>query len=103
MRAIGIFFLLLGAAAAAGEIMHLDLPTVRWLFETSRQAPWLHLDNGAAQGLPWFGWASVLVLVGGGLAMIIHSATSGPRNPLTTQRLRRFREIKRMDDARSGE
>ena len=95
MRAIGIFSLLLGAAAAAGEIMHLDLPTVRWLFETSRQAPWLHLDHGAAQGFPWFGWASVLVLVGGGLAMIIRAATSGPRNPLTTQRLRRFREIKR--------
>ena len=95
MRAIGIAAFLLGALAAAGEKLGIALPTGRWFFETSRQVPWLHLNRGAAAAFPWFGWLSVLLLVAGGLALVIRSFTSGPRNPLTTRRIRRFREIKR--------
>ncbi len=90
MRALGLISLLLGALAATGECMHLALPTARWFFEVSREVSFL-----GGNGFPWFGWLCVAVLVLGGLAMVIRSFTCGPRNPLTTRRIRRFCEIKR--------
>ena len=95
MRALGIFAILLGALAATGELLHLALPTGRWFFETSREVPWLHLDRAGAEAFPWWGWLSVAVLGGCGLALVVRSFTRGPRNPLTDRKLRRFREIKR--------
>ena len=90
MRLLGIFSILLGVAAATGELMKLALPTARWFFETSRTVPAL-----GGEGLPWFGWLCVAVLVAGGLAVVIRSFRGGPRNPITVRRLRRFREIRR--------
>lgn len=95
MRTLGIFAILLGALAAAGELLHLALPTGRWFFETSRQVPWLHLNRTGAEAFPWWGWFCVVVLLGCGLALVVRSLTRGPRNPLTVRKLRRFREIKR--------
>jgi microcin C transport system permease protein len=95
MRALGIFGILLGSLAAAGEWLHLSLPTGRWFFETSRQIPWLHIDHGSAGVIPWFGWLGVVVLVVGGFTAVLRSFTGGPRNPLIERRKQRFREIKR--------
>ena len=90
IRLLGIFGILLGALAATGQRMDLAFPTARWFFEVSREVPFL-----GGSGFPWFGWLCVALLVLGGLALLIRSLTSGPRNPITTRRIRRFCEIKR--------
>ncbi len=90
MRFSGLLFLLVGTLAATGEVMDIDFPTARWFFDVSRQMPGLKVGN-----FPWFGWLSVVVLVLCGLAMVVRSFTSGPRNPVTARRIRRFCEIKR--------
>ena len=82
MRLIGTISILLGALAAIGERMHLAFPTARWFFEVSPSTP-------------WFGWLCVALSIVGGLTMIVISFTAGPRNPITTRRIRRFCEIKR--------
>lgn len=90
MRLLGIIGIMIGALAAAGQCMDLAFPTVHWFFDVSRAVPLL-----GGKGFPWFGWFSVAVLIIGGLAMVIRSFRSGPRNPITTRRIRRFCEIKR--------
>ncbi|MEY4569082.1 MAG: hypothetical protein RLZZ398_521 [Verrucomicrobiota bacterium] len=90
IRLLGIFGILLGALAATGQRMDLAFPTARWFFEVSREVPFL-----GGSGFPWFGWLCVALLMLGGLALLIRSLTSGPRNPITTRRIRRFCEIKR--------
>ncbi|MEO5712708.1 MAG: ABC transporter permease subunit [Luteolibacter sp.] len=90
MRLLGILILFLGALAATGEVMNIDFPTARWFFDVSRQMPGLRFN-----AFPWFGWLSVVIMVLGGLAVIVRSFTSGPRNPVTARRIRRFCEIKR--------
>lgn len=90
MRILGIISILFGAFAATGELLNLALPTARWFFEVSREVPLLGGD-----GFRWFGWLSVALFIFGGLALVIRSFTSGPRNPITTRRIRRFCDIKR--------
>ena len=82
--------ILLGALAVTGECVNLAFPTARWFFGVSREVPFL-----GGKGFLWFGWLSVAILVLGGLTLIVHSFTSGPRNPITTRRVRRFCDIKR--------
>ncbi len=93
MRLLGLFSIILGSLAAAGEIMGLAFPTARWFFQMSHSVPGLHA--GGADGFPWFGWLSVAVLIAGGLVMLYRGVFSGPPNPITARRMRRFREIKR--------
>lgn len=93
MRLIGLFSLLFGALAMTGECLDLAFPTARWFFDVSRQVPLLHLSG--AKELPWLGWLSSSLLVLGGVFTIIRSWRAGPRNPITTRRIRRFCEIRR--------
>ncbi|RYD19694.1 MAG: hypothetical protein EOP88_17970, partial [Verrucomicrobiaceae bacterium] len=88
MRLLGITSILLGALTATGEIMGLALPTARWFFEVSRGTPVL-----GGTGFPWFGWLSVILLCGWGLMTVIRTFTSGPPNPVTVRRIRRFRDV----------
>jgi microcin C transport system permease protein len=90
MRILGISSILLGALAATGECVNLAFPTARWFFDVSREVPLL-----GGKGFLWFGWLSVALFVLGGLALVVRSFTSGPRNPITTRRIRRFCDIKR--------
>ncbi len=90
MRLLGFSILLLGALAATGQVMDIAFPTARWFFDVSREVPGLKF-----YGFPWFGWLSAGIFVLSGIAMIVRSYTSGPRNPITTRRIRRFCEIKR--------
>jgi microcin C transport system permease protein len=92
MRFIGFFILLLGALAAFGERADLAFPTARWFFNVSREVPFLKISSS---GFPWFGWLATALLILGGLTMIIRSFTSGPQNPITARRIKRFCEIKR--------
>jgi microcin C transport system permease protein len=95
MRLIGLFILVMGSLAAAGELMNFAFPTARWFFAVSREFPWLNFARTGAEPVLWFGWLSAAVLVLSGLFLIIHSFTSGPQDPITERKLRRFREIKR--------
>jgi microcin C transport system permease protein len=90
MRILGLLSILLGALAATGERMNIAFPTARWFFNISREVPML-----GGKGFLWFGWFSVALFVLGGLALIIRSFTSGPPNPITARRIRRFCDIKR--------
>lgn len=81
---------MIGGLAAVGQRMGIAFPTARWFFDVSHSVSFL-----GGSGFPWFGWISAVVLIVGGLAMVIHSFRSGPRNPITTRRIRRFCEIKR--------
>ena len=95
MRTTGFLLTALGALAAAGEIRGIAFPTARWFFEASRAVPLLNFDLSAGRIFPWFGWLSVLILIGGGLWMMVRSFAGGPKNPVTQRQIRRFREIKR--------
>lgn len=90
MRILGILSLLLGSLAIIGEKYKLLIPTARWFFETSREMSWLGGEKN-----PWFGWAGSIFLCLCGVLMIYRSFTSGPRNPITMRRIRRFCELKR--------
>ena len=95
MRSIGLLLTALGALAATGEILGIELPTVRWFFQVSRDVPWLHVDPTGMAAFPWFGWLCAAFLLVAGLLMVVRSWRAGPRDPVTAQRLRRFRAIKR--------
>lgn len=95
MRSIGLLLTALGAQAATGESLGLALPTARWFFATSRDVPWLNWQWHGGAVFPWFGWLSAALLMVAGGCMVVRSVTGGPRNPVTEQRLRRFRAIKR--------
>ncbi|MBN8456839.1 MAG: ABC transporter permease subunit [Verrucomicrobia bacterium] len=93
MKRIGTVLALLGALAAAGEILGLEPPTARWFFTASREVPWLH--TAGDPGWPWFGWFSVAILITSGLTMIVRAWGGGHYNPVTEARWRRFRAIRR--------
>lgn len=95
MRSAGVFLTTVGVLAAAGEIRGLAFPTARWFFQTSRDVPWLHFDLTGTAVFPWFGWLSAAALIGAGLFLLGRALLGGPRNPVTEQRIRRFRAIKR--------
>lgn len=90
MRKLGIILLLLGVAAAVGELLGLALPTVEWFFATSREVGFLHWG-----GFAWFGWLCVVLLIGGGLGCVLASWLGGPASPVTRRRVARFKELKR--------
>ncbi|MDP4623593.1 MAG: ABC transporter permease subunit [Akkermansiaceae bacterium] len=93
-RSISIILLLLGSLAVYGEISSIDFPTARWFFSTSRDVPLL---NWKAEGVEflWFGWLSSTIMVAVGLCLLVSSFRSGPPNPVTMRRIKRFKEIKR--------
>jgi microcin C transport system permease protein len=95
MRLLGIFGMALGALSVTGEIMNLAFPTARWFFQVSREVPLLNFDLAGGKFFPWFGWLSAALLIAGGLLLVVRSFRSGPRNPITTRRIRRFCDIKR--------
>jgi microcin C transport system permease protein len=92
MRLLGLFSLSLGGLAIFGELKGLAIPTARWFFNVSRELPFLKI---ASSGFPWFGWLCAALLILGGLTIIVRSFTSGPPNPITARRIKRFCEIKR--------
>lgn len=91
MRLLGIFSILLGALAVVGQCMGLAIPTARWFFVVSNEVPFLKTANGFL----WFGWLAASLLILGGLYVVVRSFISGPPNPITARRLRRFQEIRR--------
>lgn len=79
IRRLSIIALLIGSLALIGEWLGLDLPSIAWFFS---------LGKG-------FGWASSLLLIVAGLFGLIFLPAAVKWNPVTLQRFRRFRSIRR--------
>lgn len=95
-RLIGLLLLALGTLAAIGQVKNLAIPTARWFFNVSRNLPWLHFTAmPGKEPVLWFGWLAVGLLILGGLWLLTRSFFSGPPNPITLRKVRRFREIRR--------
>ena len=99
-RTIGILWLFLGLLSVIGELAGIAFPTARWFFNASRELPFLNITlqrAGDAGPLvfPWFGWASVIILILAGTSLVWRSFTGGPPNPMTQRKLQRFRQIRR--------
>lgn len=95
-----IAWLLIFAAvfAAAGEILGLKLPTLRWGFETSKEMAWLHWNMGTKAKpdiMPWFGWLGVVLFVISGVGLLIKFPRDFHFTPITQRRIDRFYSIKR--------
>lgn len=79
IRRLAIASLAVGALSLVGEWLGLELPSISWFFSMG----------------PGFGYASSIVLVLGGLAALFLLPAEVSWNPVTRQRFRRFRSIRR--------
>lgn len=78
-RRLSILAIAVGLLSIVGELAGLDLPSISWFFKM-----------GAA-----FGRVSSLVLIAGGIVGLLRLPAEIRWNPVTLQRFRRFRSIKR--------
>jgi microcin C transport system permease protein len=78
-RRLSIIAIAVGAAAILGEVLGLNLPTIAWFFNMG----------------PAFGWIASSVLVLAGVAGLLWLPREIAWRPVTLQRFRRFRSIKR--------
>ncbi len=79
IRRLAIASLLVGALSLLGEWLGLDLPSVSWFFSMG----------------PGFGYASSILLVLAGIGALFLLPAKVNWNPVTRQRFRRFRSIRR--------
>ena len=93
-RKIGWLLIIAAVLSTVGELMKLKLPTLRWAFDTSREIGWLNHGDGDNPIL-WFGWLSVLVLLGCGVALLLKFPRDFQFTPITQRRIDRFCSIKR--------
>ena len=78
-RKLSIIAMLVGGLSILGQLAGLELPSVSWFFS---------VGNG-------FGWVSSILLVVGGLAGLLFLPKEIRWTPVTLQRFRRFRSIRR--------
>ena len=93
-RKIGWLLVLGGVLSALGELLLLQLPTLRWPFDVSRELGWLN-TGGDESPLLWFGWLSVMLMIGGGVSLLIKFPRGFQFTPITQRRIDRFCSIKR--------
>lgn len=87
--------MILGALLGAlGEVMALELPTVRFPFALSREVEALNFSRGG-EVFPWFGWAFTTLVFVFGLFALARLIFSRGENPLMARRIARFKSIKR--------
>lgn len=78
-RKLSIAAMLIGALSLLGQLAGLDLPSVAWFFSVGET----------------FGWVSSILLISGGLAGLLFLPKDIRWTPVTLQRFRRFRSIRR--------
>jgi hypothetical protein len=78
-RKLSIIAMLVGGLSILGQVAGLELPSVSWFFS---------VGNG-------FGWVTSILLVVGGLAGLLFLPKEIRWTPVTLQRFRRFRSIRR--------
>ncbi|WP_018969056.1 ABC transporter permease subunit [Rubritalea marina] len=102
LRQFGIAALAASVIGSVGEMLALQLPTLRWPFNTAREMPMLSAE---APGLPdfllvdghflWFGWVFYVVLAVLGLCLMRRYPAGAVMPPLTQRRWERFRSVRR--------
>jgi microcin C transport system permease protein len=94
-KAIGWISTLGALGAGAGEICRLNLPTLRWGFELSRNVDALNFGTVNDPGWPWFGWLSTAIGLAFGILVLIRFSRKGALSPITERKIQRFKSIKR--------
>lgn len=92
LRNIGWLLILLSLLAAVGELLHLQLPTLRWAFNTSRDMPMLQVGDAP---FLWFGWLFTAVFLLIGLLIVTKVPKDYAPNPITQRRIERFKSMKK--------
>lgn len=90
MRLLGIALVLFAVLSGLGEILAIELPTVRWPFAMSRSFEWLRYED-----FLWFGWLSVLLTLLVGSYVLFKFCRAHAWTPIMERRIRRFKSIKR--------
>ena len=101
-RKLGIAALAASVLACLGELMALQLPSLRWPFNTAREMPMLSTPTTS---LPeclvvdgeflWFGWLFYLILAGLGVFLVKRYPTGVNLPPLSVRRWQRFKSVRR--------
>ncbi|NNC88508.1 MAG: ABC transporter permease subunit [Akkermansiaceae bacterium] len=95
-KAAGMILTIGALAAGAGEVLGLNLPTLKWGFEMSRNADWLSIGAaGSEDAFPWFGWLTTLVAFLLGVYLLVRFWKRGSMSPITERKIERFKAIKR--------
>lgn len=102
MRKFGWFFTAIAAVAMLGEALALQLPTLRWPFNTSREMPMLSIsgidakNNFISDGMfPLFGWIFCLLILLAGLLILWRFPAGRPTLPVVARRIQRFKSVRR--------
>ena len=94
-KAIGWTSVIGALGAAAGEILGLNLPTLRWGFELSRNVDALNWEFSGRWVFPWFGWLSTVLALAFGIWILVKFTRKGALTPITLRKIERFKAIKR--------
>jgi microcin C transport system permease protein len=90
MRLLGIALVLFAILSGVGEVLAIELPTVRWPFAMSRSFEWLRYDS-----FLWFGWVFALLMGLAGAYLLVKFWGAHAWTPIMERRIRRFKSIKR--------
>ena len=95
-RKIAWILLAISVVSMIGEFLRLELPTVRWPFNTSREMDRLHWTFFEGEWVfPWFGWLLVGLMLLSGIALLFKYPKGAVISPLTARRIARFKDIRR--------
>lgn len=97
-RKLGWFLLIIGIVAIFGELLSIQLPTLRWPFNTSRELDFLSIESGEGTEkklIPVFGYFFCALLSGLGYYLIQSNPKNAVISPVTARRIQRFKDIRR--------
>jgi microcin C transport system permease protein len=97
LKAIGGILMCGAVCAGIGEWTGLNLPTLEWGFELSRNVKVFgELGWGELKlQFPWFGWLLTVISFFLGLYILIKFSREGALTPITVRKIERFKSIKR--------
>lgn len=97
LKAIGVILMIGAVCAGLGEWRGLNLPTLEWGFELSRNVKAfgeLGWGDNKIQ-IPWFGWLITVLAFFLGLYILVKFSREGALTPITVRKIERFKSIKR--------
>jgi len=102
MRKLAWFLVIVAAVAMLGEALALQLPTLRWPFNVSREMSILNIDGFKAKNnfisdgiFPLFGWVFSVVVLAAGVFILKMCPKGVQPLPTTVRRIKRFKEARR--------
>ncbi|MFC4994042.1 ABC transporter permease subunit [Rubritalea tangerina] len=102
IRKFGWFLVVASLLAMIGEALALQLPTLRWPFNTAREMPGLSMTGISAQNnfvsdglFPYFGWLLCLVALALGVVVLKQFPAGSKPLPIVQRRIQRFKSVRR--------